>query len=82
MSMGASLRLMTMREVAEALGRSELFVRRLVVEGILPARRIGRRWYVAEPELIDWLGGRVEPRGPMRRRRHAPTGPTGRTGAT
>lgn len=77
-----TLRLFTLTEAACELGRSEMLVRRLVAEGVLPARRIGRRWYVSEIELQEWLGGSGQPpdRGP--RHRPSPMAPTDRTDAT
>lgn len=56
--------LLTLGEVAERLGRSYNFVRRLVDEGELPVKLIHGRRYVSEDRLEEWLsaGETVTPR--------------------
>jgi len=56
--------LLTIAEVAQVLGRSEDFVRNLIADGELPARKIRARWYVGRPDLEAWLaptGAKVRP---------------------
>lgn len=50
-----SLRLLTITEAADELGRSRDFIRRLIAGGDIPARRIGRRWMIAERALEEWI---------------------------
>jgi len=44
------------QQVADALGTSVAAVRRMVRDGLLPARRLGRRVIVLPEELRAWLG--------------------------
>lgn len=50
-----TLRLLTITEAADELGRSRDFIRRLIAGGDIPARRIGRRWMIAERALEEWI---------------------------
>jgi len=43
------------QQVADALGTSVAAVRRLIRDGLLPARRLGRRVIVLPEELKAWL---------------------------
>jgi excisionase family DNA binding protein len=50
--------------LAEHLDLTEGAVRKLLREGRLPGRRVGRRWLVARPALLRWLS---LPSGPGQR---------------
>ncbi len=60
--------LLTLTEASEALGGhpSRRTLYRLWQQGEFPARRIGRRLYVARAALEDWAGGLDEIRVPGR----------------
>jgi excisionase family DNA binding protein len=63
-------RLLTVAEVAELLGTSERFPRRLIAERRIRFVRIGRHVRIREAELQDFIeGGTVEPIALTRRRR-------------
>lgn len=47
--------LMTVREAAQYLGRSEAFVRSLCHTGSIVCRRISGRYYIHRPVLDAWL---------------------------
>lgn len=49
------LRLLTVTEAAEQLGRSRDFVRRLIASGAVPARKVGRRWFIPARALNQWI---------------------------
>ena len=50
-----SVRLLSVSEVAEILKVSNEFVRRLIRQGSIPGRKIGREWRVEESELLKYV---------------------------
>jgi excisionase family DNA binding protein len=63
--------LMTVREAAGYLGRSEAFVRSLCHAQVIDSKRIGGRFYIYKAALDAWLEGPVDPE-PERLRAKAP----------
>jgi excisionase family DNA binding protein len=62
-------RLLTIAQVAELLGTSERFPRRLIAERRIPFIRIGRHVRIRETALNEFIeGGTVEPFARARRR--------------
>lgn len=49
------MRLLTLREVSERVGLSEVTLRRKVREGSLPVKRLGRSIRVEESALAEWI---------------------------
>ena len=47
----------TQEEAALYLGTSRDTVRRAVQGGIIPASRVGRRWFISKAVLDSWLAG-------------------------
>ncbi len=47
---------LTLKQVANELGRSLEQVRRYVREGKLPARKVGMQWFVSRRALDDFTG--------------------------
>lgn len=45
----------TIEQVSELLGISRATAYQLARDGVIPARRIGRRWMVPRKALHDWL---------------------------
>lgn len=43
------------REAAEYLGLTPFTIRKLVKEGGLPARKVGKDWRFYKPDLVAWL---------------------------
>jgi len=61
-------RLLTVAQVAELLGTSERFPRRLIAERRIKFVRVGRHVRVPESGLREFIeAGLVEPTGPVRR---------------
>lgn len=54
--------LLTVREVAILLRLHEKTVYALVARGAIPHVRLGRRVVFSQPELLRWLGSRMEGR--------------------
>lgn len=51
--------LLTPAHIAEITGQCESTVRAMCTRGVLPAVRIGKRWYVPKPSMVELvLGGR------------------------
>jgi excisionase family DNA binding protein len=50
--------IMTIAQVAQHTGLSELTVRRFASEGIIPALKLGRKWRIKRDLLEKWLGNR------------------------
>lgn len=49
--------LLTIREAAQLIGRPERVLYRWAAEGRLPGvKRLGRAVFIAQPELLSWLG--------------------------
>lgn len=48
--------LMTVADVADALGVNAMTVRRRIGDGRIPAAKLGRRWYVPKSKLLEALG--------------------------
>ncbi|MBN1937423.1 MAG: helix-turn-helix domain-containing protein [Anaerolineae bacterium] len=46
---------LTVAEVAEYLHLHPLTVRRLLKDGTLPARKVGREWQIDRAELERWI---------------------------
>jgi len=46
-------------DVASLMGLSEQHTRRLMAAGMIPAKQIGRRWYVNRETLRDVIEGRA-----------------------
>ena len=65
-------RLLTVAQVAELLGTTERFPRRLIAERRTRFVRVGRHVRVPESSLREFIeAGLVEPTSPVRRRRVA-----------
>ena len=45
----------TVRDVASMLGRKECTIRRRIENGLLPAHKVGRCWYILKSEFVDGL---------------------------
>jgi excisionase family DNA binding protein len=45
------------RGAASLLGVHEKTVRNWAADGLLPARKVGKRWFFARDVLIAWAGG-------------------------
>lgn len=57
----------TVDEVSVLLGLSRNQTYEFVRQGVIPARRVGRRWVIARRALHEWLEGcRVEPVQPSK----------------
>jgi len=54
--------LLTVRDVAVLLRLHEKTVYALVARGSIPHLRLGRRVVFSQPELLRWLGARMEGR--------------------
>lgn len=53
--------LLTPAHIAEITGQCEATARAMCARGELPAVRIGKRWYVPKPSMVELvLGGRDE----------------------
>ncbi len=48
----------TVKEIADLLGFTERYIRQLIAEGLLPARKIGRSVRVPDGGLSDFLEAR------------------------
>ena len=55
----SSLRMLTIREVANYLSLSERTIYRLIEDGILPALKIGGQWRFEERTLEDWVATEI-----------------------
>lgn len=53
-------------DLALPMGLTAGAVRKLLREGRLPGRRVGRRWLVARPALLEWLSVDPRPRSSWR----------------
>ena len=51
------LHVLSVEEVAEILGLSLAAVRRLLLRGELPGRKVGKRWRILRAELEHFLAG-------------------------
>ena len=49
--------LLTPQHISEITGQCQATIRSLCVTQALPAVRIGRRWYVPKPALIEYVQG-------------------------
>lgn len=47
--------LMTVEDVADALGVNIMTVRRGISDGRIPAAKLGRRWYTPKSKLLELL---------------------------
>ncbi|WP_232050831.1 helix-turn-helix domain-containing protein [Arabiibacter massiliensis] len=47
--------LLTPDHIAEITGQSPATIRAICARGDLPAIRIGKRWYVPKPDLLDYV---------------------------
>jgi excisionase family DNA binding protein len=48
----------TTRELAEKTGLDQSHIRRLLIEGKISGRKIGRDWLIPDSEAQRWLGSR------------------------
>ena len=53
--LNASDTVYTVRDVANMLGRKECTIRRRIENGLLPAHKVGRCWYILKSEFVDGL---------------------------
>ena len=53
--LNASDTVYTVRDVASMLGRKECTIRRRIENGLLPAHKVGRCWYILKSEFVDGL---------------------------
>ncbi len=42
-------------QVSRLLGLSELTVRKLARQGVIPGRKVGRKWLFSRTHLIEWV---------------------------
>jgi hypothetical protein len=60
-----TLRLLTLTDAAEELGRSREFVRALIADELVDGRKVRGRWYVTAGSLARWIEtGEPQPRKP------------------
>lgn len=59
----SDLRLLTVTEAADLLGRSRDFVKTLIAAKTVPARKINRRWYIARRHLTQWIADGMQDPG-------------------
>jgi len=45
----------TLQEAAEYLRVTKVTMRKLVAEGVIPARKVGREWRIHKDALVEWL---------------------------
>lgn len=52
-------------QVSRLLGLSELTVRKLARQGVIPGRKAGRKWLFSRSHLLDWVkaGEKTDERG-------------------
>lgn len=48
---------LTVEDVAKVMNMSERTVYSYLMKGIIPGRKVGHRWYVYWPTLLEWLTG-------------------------
>lgn len=53
--LNASDTVYTVRDIANMLGRKECTIRRRIENGLLPAHKVGRCWYILKSEFVDGL---------------------------
>lgn len=49
--------LLTPAHIAEITGQCEATARAMCARGVLPAVRIGKRWYVPKPSMVEFVTG-------------------------
>ena len=47
----------TVPSIAKMMNCSQRTVYSYLSKGIIPGRKVGRRWYVYRPALVAWLAG-------------------------
>lgn len=58
-------RVLTLTEAADQLGRTRDFVRLLIHNDLVDGRKVGRRWYITQTSIDQWIReGRTNPQPP------------------
>jgi excisionase family DNA binding protein len=53
--LNASDTVYTVRDIANMLGRKECTIRRRIENGLIPAHKVGRCWYILKSEFVGCL---------------------------
>lgn len=59
----SDIRLLTITEAADELGRSRDFVKTLIAAKTVPARKINKRWYISAVALTAWVADGMQDPG-------------------
>jgi excisionase family DNA binding protein len=47
-------------EAAAFLGVSAFTIREYAKKGMIPARKVGKRWFFYKPDLVAWIRGKED----------------------